>query len=81
MRDVCDRVGCIVVECEELIGGVLETSREEVDPAAEPPSDEDMGGDPMIESPGAAAVAKVDLSQEEEIASSESLETSASKAD
>ena len=56
-----DRASGIVVECEELIGGVLETSREEVDPVVGPPSDEDMGGDPITECPGAAAVVEADL--------------------
>ena len=81
VRVARDRASGIVAECEELIGGVLKTSREEVDPALGPHSDEDMGGDPMTESPGAAAVAEADLPQDEETVSPESSETSASEAD
>ena len=51
VRVARDRAGGIVIECEGLIGGVLETSREEVHPTVGPPSHEDMGGDPMAESP------------------------------
>ena len=61
VRVARDRTGGIVAECEKLIGRVLEASREEVNPAVGPPSDVDMGGDPMTESPGAAAVVEADL--------------------